>query len=299
MWGVCFSPWMDGQDPTRGDRISAEALWARLGLVAADASAFRTYGVGSGLENAAWMFKVLGKESWIGAWLGPDPVANEAQIRELAQVAQAGHVDVAVIGSEVLLRGDLTVEQLRSCLALARELLPESVPVTTAEVYHVLLANPEVAQDCDMLFVNYYPFWEGESVDAAVTKLAEWHTEVLAFADGKSVVISETGWPSAGDPHEEAEPSPVNAARFFDEFTRWAAATDVRYFYFSCFDESWKSGHEGNVGSHWGYRDAHGAPKQWMAQHLADRAAAETPMGTGAPGAARNAGFSNADSQKP
>lgn len=280
MPGANFSPWMDGQNPERGGRITSEQLWDRLQIVAGDARAFRTYGVDSGLEVAGRMIRSLGREAWIGAWLGPDEEANSVQVAELIRLAKAGNVDVAVVGSEVLLRGDLSEAQLRAHIRAVRAAIPEGIPVTSAEPHDVLLEHSGLADDCDILFVNYYPFWRGHSIDDALQRIDDWHAQVVEFAGGKPVTISETGWPAGGDPHEAAEPSPRNAARFFAEFREWAAEEQVHYFYFSCFDEGWKNGQEGSVGPHWGYRRSDGVIKPELADYMESLTASD-PGGQG------------------
>ena len=52
-----------------------------------------------------------------------------------------------------------------------------------------------------------------------------------------------------------AVPSPENAMRYFIETQDWARVEGVESFYFSSFDESWKTGAEGTVGAYWGIWD--------------------------------------------
>jgi exo-beta-1,3-glucanase (GH17 family) len=74
-------------------------------------------------------------------------------------------------------------------------------------------------------------------------------------ANGKKVIITETGWPSQGETLGGAEPSNLNAMKYFINTNLWAIDENVEVFYFSSFDESWKIGPEGDVGAHWGIWD--------------------------------------------
>jgi hypothetical protein len=89
------------------------------------------------------------------------------------------------------------------------------------------------------------------------------YSEVAAISGGKPVYISESGWPSGGNPVGAAIPNPENAASYFLSFISWARANDVEAFYFSAFDETWKVA-EGTVGPHWGVFDKEGILKPGM-----------------------------------
>ena len=43
--------------------------------------------------------------------------------------------------------------------------------------------------------------------------------------------------------------------QYFINATQWSQVADIPMFYFSSFDESWKTGPEGDVGAHWGLWD--------------------------------------------
>ena len=74
----------------------------------------------------------------------------------------------------------------------------------------------------------------------------------------KPVIITETGWPSAGSPYGGAIPGDDNALNYFIQTYEWARQEDLEIFYFSSFDEAWKTGDEGDVGCYWGLWDAAG-----------------------------------------
>jgi exo-beta-1,3-glucanase (GH17 family) len=262
--GVSFGPWVGDQDPTTGAIATHQQFWDRLQLIRDDAHKYRTYGVDGGLEDAGWLLHLLGKEAIIGAWLGPEEASNQTQVDTLVRLAKAGDVDMAVVGSEVLHRGDLPIETLIAALKDARSQIPRSVPVTTADTWEQYLAHPELLAVVDAVYVNYYPYWSGVSIDSAMDTLAAWHDEVVAYAAGRPVIVSETGWPSAGDTVGSAVPSEDNASRFFLEFVTWARMNDVEYTYFSAIDEPWKAQYEGPQGAHWGYRGQDGALKPRM-----------------------------------
>ena len=262
--GVSFGPWVGQQDPTTGAMATHQQFWDRLQLIRDDAHKYRTYGVDGGLEDAGWLLHLLGKEAIIGAWLGSNRDVNQTQLDTLVRLTKAGDVDMAVVGSEVLHRGDLPAAELVAALRQVRSAVPSSVPVTTADTWDMYLAHPELLTVVDVIYVNYYPYWSGVPIDDAMATLAAWHDEIVAYAAGRPVIVSETGWPSAGDTVGAAVPSEDNASRFFLEFVSWARMNDIEYTYFSAIDEEWKAKYEGPQGAHWGYRDQDGALKPRM-----------------------------------
>lgn len=280
--GVSFAPWSGDQDPTKGAVTTPQQFWDRLQLIRDDAVKYRTYGVDGGLEDAGWLLHLLGKESILGAWLGPDTEENDAQVETLIRLAGDGDVDMAVVGSEVLHRQDLPVEVLVETIRRVRAATPPAIPVTTADTWDQYLAHPELRDVVDVVYVNYYPYWSGVRIEDAMATLAAWHDQVVEYARGKRVIVSETGWPSAGDVLGGAVPSEENASRFFLEFVSWARANGIEYTYFSALDEPWKANYEGPQGAHWGYRDQHGTLKPRM-QLIFDGVMVDGVIGRGGP----------------
>lgn len=249
-----------GENPNQGDnQITAQELRERIGAVAQYTEMIRTFGVGTDLQPAGQIIHEFGKRAAIQAWISPDLTANQAQLDVLVELARQGHVDVAIVGSEVLLRGDVSESTLLGYIHQTRTRLRDAgvnIPVTTADTYHVLLDHPQTLQAVDVVYANIYPFWEGVTLSEAVGKLHRDFQRVQAAAPDKEVVVAETGWPSAGQIVGAAIPSADNAAYYFQNFVSWARAEGVSYFYFESTDEAWKRTREGEVGAHWGLMEA-------------------------------------------
>ncbi|MFO7613533.1 MAG: glycosyl hydrolase family 17 protein [Bacteroidales bacterium] len=263
LYGLNFAPYEADQDPNMGTVVSAEQIERRMKIVAPCTEWIRTFGCTKGMEHAGRIAKGLGLKTAIGAWISSDRSANGAELRRLIQEAGKGNVDIAIIGSEVLLRGDLTLDDLIAYMRQFRSEVP-NVPMTSADVYFNLLGNPRLMAECDVILVNYYPYWEGVPVKNVARWLHVRHQRLVTLSGGKEVIISETGWPSAGDIIAEAVPTPENAAFFFMNFISWARAENIRYFYFEAFDEPWKAVYEGPQGAHWGVWDKNGKLKPGM-----------------------------------
>ncbi|MDB3900840.1 glycosyl hydrolase family 17 protein, partial [Luminiphilus sp.] len=88
--------------------------------------------------------------------------------------------------------------------------------------------------------------------------MQDMYRRVIKVAQGKRVIVSETGWPSSGGTFYGAESSLQGAYLYFLRAMEWAAEENIEMFYFASFDEGWKvSGEagEGDVGAHWGLWD--------------------------------------------
>jgi exo-beta-1,3-glucanase (GH17 family) len=79
--------------------------------------------------------------------------------------------------------------------------------------------------------------------------------QVVDAAQGKPIIITETGWPSEGGSLKGAVAGEEAAMKYFIDAINWTKENDIPIFYFSSFDESWKTGDEGDVGAFWGLWD--------------------------------------------
>jgi exo-beta-1,3-glucanase (GH17 family) len=261
--GVNFSPYMDGQDPNIGSLVDGAQITERLDILVGKATWVRSFGSTHGLEYVGNIARGFGFNTALQAWISDDLSANETELTNLISAGQQGDANILIVGSEVLLRGDLSGAKLIEYMDRVRQAVP-GVPVATADTYTQLLAHSEVVDASDVILVNYYPYWEGVALENAVSAINDWHQLIVQAAHDKQVIVAETGWPSEGDTQGLAVPSPENAAYFFKNFISWARANNTDYFYFEAFDEPWKSQYEGPQGAHWGIWDRYGNLKAGM-----------------------------------
>ena len=73
-------------------------------------------------------------------------------------------VDIAAVGNEVMYREDLTEEQLLHYISRVKAAVPH-VPVGYVDAYYVFEEHPSIADTCDVILANCYPFWEGCHLD--------------------------------------------------------------------------------------------------------------------------------------
>ena len=258
MHGLCFSSYMDGQEP--GSILSEEQIRDRIQIIKPYTKWIRTFSCTDGNELIPSIAKKNGLKVMVGAWLSDDKEHNDQEIENLIKIVKAGHADLVAVGNEVLYREELTEQELLEYIYRVKKLVPE-VQVGYVDAYYEFVTRPAITEACDVLFANCYPFWEGCHIDYSHTYMKNMYYSVKQVANGKKIVISETGWPNKGTAFESSEATTVNALRYFINTQRWSLEENIDIMYFSSFDEDWKSGPEGDVGAYWGIWDKNGKLK--------------------------------------
>ncbi len=250
--GLCFSPYLEGQNI--GDQLSEPQISQRMDVIAPYTQWVRSFSCTEGNELTPKIAHDKDLKTMVGAWISGDKDQNEKEINALINLAKSGLVDIAVVGNETLMREELTENELLEYIHRVKQAIP-GVPVTYVDAYYQFIERPQLIDACDVILVNCYPFWEGCSIEQSATYLKQMYAVTQKAANGKQVIISETGWPNQGESTKDAQPSEINAMKYFINTTNWAQQNEVPLFYFSSFDESWKVHHEGDVGARWGLWD--------------------------------------------
>ncbi|NBC24587.1 MAG: MFS transporter [Bacteroidetes bacterium] len=249
MKGICFSVYREDQEP--GDYIKESQIRRRLEILKNHTEWVRIFSCTDGHEKIPQIAKEYGLKTLVGAWISNDIDRNRKELNSLAQLINDGLVDIAAIGNEVLYRNELSESIIIQYLNEVRS-QANGTPIAYVDIYHQFINRPNLVEHCDIILANCYPYWEGADIDYAGLYLQEMHRKTVEYAQGKPVVIAETGWPSVGQKVDYAEPSAENAMKYFLKTQEWAKNKNVDLFYFSSFDESWKVHAEGWAGTSWG-----------------------------------------------
>ena len=252
MHGICFSMYEDGQKP--GDIITEDQVIRRIEIIKPYTKWVRSFSCIEGNEHIPRIAHKKGLKTLVGAWLGDDLEMNEEEIESLIALAKEGYVDIAAVGNEVMYRKELTEEQLIEYINRVKEALP-GIPVGYVDAYYEFSHRPRITEACDVILANCYPYWEGCPMEYSLNHMKEMFRQAVDAGNGKRVIITETGWPSEGGSLKGAMASRENAMKYFINAQAWSAKEDIDMFYFSSFDESWKTGSEGDVGAYWGLWD--------------------------------------------
>lgn len=259
---VSYTPPLE-QPMTAATRIDPERIRRDLQQLTQRFTCVRIYSVNNGLDAVPGIAREVGLRVLLGLWIGRDAQMNQREIERGLQVAARDHdvIDAVIVGNEVLLRREQTVEALAALVQQVNA--ATDLPVTYADVWDFWRTNPQLATDTDFVTVHLLPYWENDptGIDAALAEAASMYGEATVTFPGRRIFIGETGWPSQGRQRQDAAPSVVGQARFVREFTRWAHDNGIGYNLIEAFDQPWKRAQEGTVGGYWGLYDKNGEAK--------------------------------------
>lgn len=259
---VSYAPFRrPGETPfDASQRVSPDRIRADLALLSSITGCVRTYSIDQGLDAVPSVARELGMQVLLGVWLGRDRVRNALEFERALELAEAHRdtVRALVVGNEVLLRGELSEDELIALAGRAQRAL--DVPVTYADVWEFWLRHPRLASSVDFVTVHVLPYWEDEpvAVDDAIGHVFAVHRRVQAAFPDHEILIGETGWPRAGRQRRAAVPGRVEQARFVRGFVDAVSDKPLRYNLIEAFDQPWKRRLEGAMGGYWGLFDRDG-----------------------------------------
>ncbi|MFO0998522.1 MAG: glycosyltransferase [Alphaproteobacteria bacterium] len=252
--GLSYSPYRAGQDPQKGDVASYADIDDDMRLLQDKTASVRTYSALDGNEQVPRIASKYGLKVTAGAWIGDDHDRNEREIQSLIWIVNHNpNVNRALVGNEAVLRGEITPAELAEYLRRVKQKI--NVPVSTAEPWHVWLANPELARAADFIAVHILPYWEGQPLDKSIDFIQTKLSQLQKAYPKKQIVLTEVGWPSDGRIKKKAVPSLANQAVFLRKFLNFAQSRNADYYIMEAFDQPWKRHLEGSVGSYWGLFD--------------------------------------------
>ena len=274
LYCLSYAPFRGAQTPLDlATHISAAQIEDDLSRLAKITDCVRTYSVDFGLDQIAGIAARYGLKVIQGLWLSGHDEQSLFQIETAVTLANRypGTIRAVVVGNEVLLRGEMSPEDLAATIRAVKARVP--VPVTYADVWEFWLRNRDVASAADFITIHILPYWEDFPVPArnAAAHVESIRRRMVDAFPGKEVIIGEVGWPSAGRMRNGALPSPVNQARVIQDVLAQAKRENFRVNVIEAFDEPWKRALEGIVGGHWGLLDdATRTPKFVWGQAVSD-----------------------------
>ena len=255
---LSFAAYRHGESPLTGVYPKPEEVEQDMAILVGKTRGIRTYTTHEGLEGVPALAEKYGLKLTLGAWLGRDKAINEREITALIQQANdhPDSVQRVMVGNEVLLRGDLTPDELIAYVHRVQAAIKQ--PVSTADGVSFVLRYPQVGRELDYITVHILPFWDDypQGVEGIEKDTVEIIEQVRKTFPGKPILIGETGWPSIGRDRGPAVVDVANEADFVRRLANLAAAHDFDYNIVEAFDQPWKSALENTVGGAWGVMDA-------------------------------------------
>ncbi|KAJ1946443.1 glycoside hydrolase 3 protein [Kickxella alabastrina] len=204
----------------------------------------------------------------LGLWVSEYEEVYENDRDELIRLAGEfdfkKQVSAIIVGNEAIYRKEQTSAQVaakvRDVKAALAKLGLSSIPVTASETWPYY--DKTLIDAVDYVNVHAFPFWEGFKIEDAQDTVFGHIYDIQKLADGKKVVVGETGWPDAGGNYDDAVPSLANEHRYMKEFICRANLEKIDYIWFSAFDEAWKPvTNASDVETHWGVIKGDKSPK--------------------------------------
>lgn len=262
---VSYAPYRKpGETPfDSGHQVSESRLREDLTLLTSLTGCVRTYSSQSGLEQVPKIAQELGMKVILGVWIGRNHASNRLEIEAGIKLANQfpDTIRGVIVGNEVLLRREQTRENMADYLKEVSNAV--EIPVTYADVWEFWVKNKALAEHVDYLTIHILPYWEDEPVgiDQAVKHVVDVFKHVQKQFPGRTLMIGETGWPSAGRQRGPAAPGRLAQAEFIRGWVAAASDKKIDYNLIEAFDQPWKRMLEGAMGGHWGMLDSAGQVK--------------------------------------
>lgn len=252
--GFAYSPFQRYQSPFADTFPSDAQVRGDLALIARHSQRIRVYSVLQYPEiprlAMADHLQVLA-----GAWLDRRTDNNEREIAALiAQAHRWPDITRVEVGNEVLLRHDLTPDELMAYLDRVRAAV--SQPVSTAEPWDIWEKYPELVQHVDFITVHLLPYWDGQPRKDAIGEALQHYDRLKQLYPNVPIVIGEVGWPSNGNRYEFAKPSAANQAIFMRQWFQVARERHLDYYVMEAIDQPWKQKVSGLTEAYWGIFNA-------------------------------------------
>src|SRR6516162_9292491 len=142
---VSYAPFRNGQTPLiPSTLITAEQVEQDLTQLAKVSDCIRTYSIENNQDIIAGIARKHGLKVIQGIWLGSNRSKNLNQISTVVRLTRQypDTITAVVVGNEVLLRGEMTVNDLAAIIRSVKSQV--TVPVTYADVWEDWLRNREI-----------------------------------------------------------------------------------------------------------------------------------------------------------
>ncbi|MBI5184410.1 MAG: glycoside hydrolase family 17 [Nitrospinae bacterium] len=256
---MSYSPYDGNTTPLDSNySVSPDRIRADLLALKPYTGCLRTYSSRGPLTDTARIASELGFQILQGIWISPIAKENDKEIDAALKIVQENPHSIRglIVGNEVLLRRDLSGRELAGIIRSVKD--RAKVPVLYADIFEFWKRNPEVAEAVDTIAIHILPYWDDPepfSINDVQDHVAGIVAEARAVFPGRSLMIGEIGWPSAGRTRGGAVPTLINEARFLREFTARAGELNLPYNIIEAMDQPWKRKPEGTVGGYWGIID--------------------------------------------
>jgi exo-beta-1,3-glucanase (GH17 family) len=185
--------------------------------------------------------KKYGIKLFLGIW---EVDAMESQVNKLYNDLDGdwSPVTAVTVGNEFIMAGRKSGAQMRAHTVDARSRLRSkgfSGPVASVNIFYEVLQDHTLCEDQDIVAVNLHPYFDGNvKAEQAGTFVKDMSKLVENACPGKKVLVTETGWPSRGNPNGVAVASKENQRTAVASIKSTMGDNVIL---FTAFDDDWKT----------------------------------------------------------
>ncbi|MBW7883014.1 MAG: hypothetical protein H3C34_10320 [Caldilineaceae bacterium] len=258
---LAYGPYRPGQAPGAGSPSPAE-IAQDMTLLESETRLIRSYASCDEWATVTALARDHNVRIYQGIALSGDAAANERQLACYQQLLEENqpYMAGAMVGNEVLLRGELTPAQVAGYVERVKQL--GSIHASSGEPWHVWCALQNQAPRCpglkvvaeklDFITAHVHPYWEAVPIAHAAAHVIATQIFMRTTFTDTEVMIGEAGWPTCGSANGMAVPGVENQRTFIEDLWKWSRLYNIHVLFFEAFDEDWKAAVEGDVGRCWG-----------------------------------------------
>ncbi|APA14200.1 hypothetical protein SS1G_12024 [Sclerotinia sclerotiorum 1980 UF-70] len=240
-FGFAYSPYMANSACKTQDQVNQD-----FAAIPSSYSTVRIYGTDCNQVTTTLVAaKKFGFKIFAGVYDFTE-VATETQAIVDAVGGDWSVITTISIGNEWVNNGVTDAAGVASAVATARGILSAAGYTGKIVAVDTLAATklyPSLCDNVDYCAVNCHPFFDtNTAAEAAATFLSTQISELRALLSNPDmeIVISETGWPSAGTSHDQAVASPEAQTTAIAAIKGLFASNSSNVYLFSTFNDYWK-----------------------------------------------------------
>ncbi|OVF08760.1 putative family 17 glucosidase [Clavispora lusitaniae] len=249
--GITYSPYTKSGQCKSASQVASDMAKLRSYQL------IRLYSVDcSGIQN---VIRALGSQQqlFLGVWA----IDNlDTDLSSMAQQVESGSrgwraVHTVAIGNEVVNSGRGSASQVRAAVQKARQWFSSNAPsysgaIVSVDTLAAVMADSSMCDISDYLAVNCHPYFSGIEASTSGTWLQQQTAQLKSHCNnGKDILITESGWPNAGNTLGQAVPSTENQVLALQSLGKVMGHQVVM---FTMYNDYWKDPGPYNVEQRWG-----------------------------------------------
>ncbi|KAG9402981.1 hypothetical protein AC1031_006520 [Aphanomyces cochlioides] len=186
---------------------------------------FQTAGTRNHIQAAG----EVGIGIYAGVWIrGSDAdTSNDMQAVVAGVKSYPNNVKAVFVGNEDLSNGvdpSVVIAKVQQMKQLLRNAGFPNIPVGSVQTDGAWNGNGRnLANNCDILGVNIHPFFSGVvSRTQPIEDLKSRWNQMVNWFPGKKIMLTETGWPTAGSAYDGHQPNLATTKDYLNKVQDWA-----------------------------------------------------------------------------